>query len=318
MNLEELDGRIGEGWGGLSPNGAHVNVVLARRGSADRRGRDLDVRPPVTRALTGPLLCRRLPAGVPADLAAHADDEQDHRDDPAHRDDDLGRRPARHRPGRPRLGRRRPDRGDGRPDRARRALDRRRAPTTRRPSATPRAWRCGKAIGMCVEGRDPASRRPARRRPRRTPQPVLRRRVAERAPPDPRRDGHQRLHARPLLARRARTPIVTGGNTGLGQAFALALAKGGANVFVPSLVDDDGCHRGSWSRPRASATSSCRPTSPRPARRRRVVDACVERLGSIDILVNSAGICPLGRGARVRPADSGTRRSRSTSPRRSR
>jgi formaldehyde-activating enzyme len=33
MNLEELDGRIGEGWGGLSPNGSHVNVVLARRGS---------------------------------------------------------------------------------------------------------------------------------------------------------------------------------------------------------------------------------------------------------------------------------------------
>ena len=29
--------------------------------------------------------------------------------------------------------------------------------------------------------------------------------------------------------------IVTGGNTGLGQAFALALAKGGANVFVPSI-----------------------------------------------------------------------------------
>ncbi len=33
MNLDELDGRIGEGWGGLSPNGCHVNVVLARRGS---------------------------------------------------------------------------------------------------------------------------------------------------------------------------------------------------------------------------------------------------------------------------------------------
>ena len=33
MNLDELDGKIGEGWGGLSPNGAHVNVVLARRGS---------------------------------------------------------------------------------------------------------------------------------------------------------------------------------------------------------------------------------------------------------------------------------------------
>lgn len=33
MNLDELDGRIGEGWSGESPNGAHVNVVLARRGS---------------------------------------------------------------------------------------------------------------------------------------------------------------------------------------------------------------------------------------------------------------------------------------------
>jgi formaldehyde-activating enzyme len=33
MNLDDLDGRIGEGWGGTAPNGAHVNVVLARRGS---------------------------------------------------------------------------------------------------------------------------------------------------------------------------------------------------------------------------------------------------------------------------------------------
>jgi formaldehyde-activating enzyme len=33
MNLDQLDGRIGEGWGGVSPNGSHVNVVLARRGS---------------------------------------------------------------------------------------------------------------------------------------------------------------------------------------------------------------------------------------------------------------------------------------------
>jgi formaldehyde-activating enzyme len=33
VNLDDLDGRIGEGWGGTSPNGAHLNVVLARRGS---------------------------------------------------------------------------------------------------------------------------------------------------------------------------------------------------------------------------------------------------------------------------------------------
>ena len=32
-SLDDLDGRIGEGWGGERPNGAHINVVLARRGS---------------------------------------------------------------------------------------------------------------------------------------------------------------------------------------------------------------------------------------------------------------------------------------------
>jgi formaldehyde-activating enzyme len=33
VNLDDLDGRVGEGWSGEAPNGAHVNVVLARRGS---------------------------------------------------------------------------------------------------------------------------------------------------------------------------------------------------------------------------------------------------------------------------------------------
>lgn len=33
MNTEELDGRIGEGFSGTPPNGSHVNIVLARRGS---------------------------------------------------------------------------------------------------------------------------------------------------------------------------------------------------------------------------------------------------------------------------------------------
>ena len=33
MTTEELDGRVGEGWSGDAPNGSHVNVVLAHRGS---------------------------------------------------------------------------------------------------------------------------------------------------------------------------------------------------------------------------------------------------------------------------------------------
>ena len=92
--------------------------------------------------------------------------------------------------------------------------------------------------------------------------------------------------------------IVTGGNTGLGQAFSLALAKGGANVFVPSLADDAMPGERGTTRSlvegagvryefmEADITGEGVP--------KQVVDACVDRLGSIDILVNSAGICPLG------------------------
>jgi NAD(P)-dependent dehydrogenase (short-subunit alcohol dehydrogenase family) len=86
--------------------------------------------------------------------------------------------------------------------------------------------------------------------------------------------------------------IVTGGNTGLGQAFALALAKGGANVFVPSIMDDDGSTKklieGEGVRyefTKADITAAGVPAQ--------VADECVTRLGSLDILVNCAGICPL-------------------------
>ena len=100
MNLDELDGRIGEGWGGLSPNGCHVNVVLARRGSADGGGGDLDVRPPVARSLAGALLRRAAsqpeyqPIWPPTLMMNKATATT-----PSSRDDDVGCRPARHRPG---------------------------------------------------------------------------------------------------------------------------------------------------------------------------------------------------------------------------
>ena len=91
---------------------------------------------------------------------------------------------------------------------------------------------------------------------------------------------------------KGKNAIVTGGNTGLGQAFTLALAKGGANVLVPSIVDDDGSTRElveaedvRYEFLQADITA--------PGIPKRIVDACVERLGSVDILINSAGICPL-------------------------
>ena len=89
-----------------------------------------------------------------------------------------------------------------------------------------------------------------------------------------------------------RNAIVTGGNTGLGQAFSLALAKGGADVFVPSIVDDDGGTR-EMIEAEGVRYEFMQTDITAEGASRRIVDTCVERLGSVDILINSAGVAPL-------------------------
>ena len=93
---------------------------------------------------------------------------------------------------------------------------------------------------------------------------------------------------------RGKHAIVTGGNTGLGQAFALALAKGGADVLVPSIVDDGGATaaliEAEGVRYEFLKTDITAPGAPG-----QVVATCVQRLGSLDILVNCAGVCPLAQ-----------------------
>ena len=99
---------------------------------------------------------------------------------------------------------------------------------------------------------------------------------------------------------RGKNAIVTGGNTGLGQAFSLALAKAGADVFVPSIADDDGTTvRLVEAEGVRYASTHADITSRAP---RSIVDECVEQLGSVDILDQQRGRVPAGRGARVRAA----------------
>lgn len=84
--------------------------------------------------------------------------------------------------------------------------------------------------------------------------------------------------------------IVTGGNSGLGQAFTVALARSGADVLVAGLVDDHGeTARLVEAEGRRMPFVEADLTEPgMPAR---VVTSCVEALGSVDIVVNSAGVC---------------------------
>lgn len=87
---------------------------------------------------------------------------------------------------------------------------------------------------------------------------------------------------------KGKNAIVTGGNTGLGQAFTVALATAGANVLAVSIVPDDeqtrslveaaGAH---YAYLLSDITVEGNP--------KKVVDECIRQFGSVDILVNCAG-----------------------------
>lgn len=91
-----------------------------------------------------------------------------------------------------------------------------------------------------------------------------------------------------LFSLKGKNAIVTGGNSGLGQGFATALAKAGANILAVSILDDNGKTK--------EIIESCDveyelilADITAPGECRRVVDRCIERFGSVDILVNCAG-----------------------------
>lgn len=95
-----------------------------------------------------------------------------------------------------------------------------------------------------------------------------------------------------LFSLAGKNAIVTGGNTGLGRAFTVALAAAGADVLAASAVPDDGTTRelveaagGRYVELVADITA--------PGTCEHVVQTCVDELGSVDVLVNSAGICLL-------------------------
>lgn len=91
---------------------------------------------------------------------------------------------------------------------------------------------------------------------------------------------------------RGKTAIVTGGNSGLGLAFSMALAKAGANILMPSFVQDHGKAvtmiesqgvRGAFMQ--ADVTQPGVPEA--------IVKTCMDTFGAVDILVNNAGISRL-------------------------
>lgn len=88
---------------------------------------------------------------------------------------------------------------------------------------------------------------------------------------------------------KGKNAIVTGGNSGLGQAFSVALARAGANVLAVSISGDNGDVK--------AEVEKCgveyhyiQADLTKEGQCKRTVDTCVDRWGSVDIVINSAGI----------------------------
>lgn len=88
---------------------------------------------------------------------------------------------------------------------------------------------------------------------------------------------------------KGKNALITGGNSGLGQGFALALAKAGANIFAVSMEDDNGETKKlvesegvKYHLEIADITKDevCKD----------LAQKCVNLYGSVDILLNNAGI----------------------------
>ncbi|HEU0066354.1 MAG TPA: 2-dehydro-3-deoxy-D-gluconate 5-dehydrogenase KduD [Sphingomonas sp.] len=85
-----------------------------------------------------------------------------------------------------------------------------------------------------------------------------------------------------------RVAVVTGANTGIGQAIALALAGAGADVACVGRTPADDTVAKARALGRKAEVISADLSSVEPVQR--IVDETLEKLGGLDILVNNAGI----------------------------
>ena len=83
--------------------------------------------------------------------------------------------------------------------------------------------------------------------------------------------------------------IVTGGNTGLGQAFSVALAKAGASIYIPSITQD--AEEFTQAMEQIGATyQSHQFDITEDGAAESIIGSCIREFGQLDILINSAGI----------------------------
>ncbi|HEX6711072.1 MAG TPA: glucose 1-dehydrogenase [Rubrobacter sp.] len=98
-----------------------------------------------------------------------------------------------------------------------------------------------------------------------------------------------------------KTAVVTGGNTGLGEAFAKALAEAGAGVALAARTRERS-ETVAREIPGGKAIAVDLDVTD-PAQVDRALDEVTDRLGQVDILVNNAGVCYHRPAAEVPPEE---------------
>lgn len=91
-----------------------------------------------------------------------------------------------------------------------------------------------------------------------------------------------------IFSLKGKVAMITGANQGLGMAYAVALAKAGADIFIPHFTEDVSEIK------KDIESLGCRVAFiqgdlTEDDYRKKCVNACVQEFGRIDILINNAG-----------------------------
>lgn len=87
-----------------------------------------------------------------------------------------------------------------------------------------------------------------------------------------------------------KSALVTGGSNGIGQATAIALAKAGANVLISDVDADNGAETVRLIEADGGTASYITADVSNEDEVKTMMDAIVDRYGTLDIAVNNAGI----------------------------
>ncbi|MDQ0243706.1 NAD(P)-dependent dehydrogenase (short-subunit alcohol dehydrogenase family) [Bacillus fengqiuensis] len=89
---------------------------------------------------------------------------------------------------------------------------------------------------------------------------------------------------------KGKVAIITGGNSGLGQGFALALAKAGADIFAVSIAGDNDETKNLIEAEGVKYHLMITDVT-KDGACKEIAEECISIFGKIDILINNAGIC---------------------------